>query len=686
MGLNVAQQEFMEGLNLKETPQDVPSLNPEQQALIDSIDKENADGLTSMDAQVSTRPKAEKAQVRAGFQGLTLGFADEIEAFARSVVEKAPYEEIRDEIRAKLNAYQEEHPGEAISYELLGAIAPTALAYISPIPGDEAGITAYLAGRSADVAQKGASFAQKAMPIMKRGAAEGAVAGYATGQEGVVEDLGRIPLGATMGAAMAGGTTAVMNVGGAVIDKVLQKTRQLFGDKASTAVGDELQRLVDSTGFSAEEILRKIENGEIIAENATLEATMRALKAEMPKGGKIDTVLPQRAKDTKEVARAEMQEGMTPGVEGNVFKAYTISDNALKKQESSMYGDVFTDSQELTPEIVDTLADSLKRFPNAKDVLGEIYQAKGGLVPFYKIADNGEIQIVRMPTLEDAEIVRRGLNEATTDAYKSGKGGLGEPLSELEDTLRKQLDAFSPALKATRKQASNVRGARDAYKLGRGSLSKNVDELEVEMEQLIGVNPTASNSAKLKAFRAGAMNALRDKIRKMPTYLGRVSDEGSHENTLLRTIFPEEKIDDLLEKARIAGQSQTAKQRVLGGSPTAMQKKADELLGTGTLAARAAAGDPTAQLALASDLIKQMRPEMTAIQKDALVDLLLSEDANFVRKALMNESAMAKLQQHINNLSGALTRGATRATTFKGGEFGGDLSTGLINMMSGQQE
>jgi hypothetical protein len=73
---------------------------------------------------------------------------------------------------------------------------------------------------------------------------------------------------------------------------VLTKTRLMFGDKAASSVGMELQRLVDSTGFSADEILKKIASGETIAENQTLEATMRALKSEMPEGGKIDIALP----------------------------------------------------------------------------------------------------------------------------------------------------------------------------------------------------------------------------------------------------------------------------------------------------------------------------------------------------------------------------------------------------------
>ncbi len=671
MGLSRQQQEILDGT---QNVSDITSndLNPEQQAIINSIDNANVQNLGGRDIAI-TPVAPEKAQVRSTLQGLTLGFADELEAMARSMASTRSYEEIRDEIRNKLSGYQEAHPGEALTYEILGSLAPTAAAYLT---GIGPAVTASTAARTG-------SWLSKTAPILKLGAAEGAIAGYGTGEEGVIEDISRMPMGAGMGTVFAGGTTALMGAGSSIVNSVATKARQLFGDQASTAVGKELQRLVESTGFTAEEILKKIESGEIIAENATLEATMRALKAEMPKGGKIDTTLPERARTTKELALGEMQEGLTPGVDGNVYKAYTLSDKAAKAQENKLYKGVFKDAQELTPEIVDTLSDAIKRFPGAKDALGEIYQAKGGLVPFFKIGRNGEVKIVRMPTLEDAEIVRRGLAEQTSGAYQAGKGALGEPLSDLEDVLRKQLDDFSPSLKATRQNASNIRSAREAYKLGRGSLgNKGVEELEVEMEQLIGVTPTVANNAKLKAFRAGAMVALKNKIKRTPIFLARVAEDGTHENTLIRTIFPEDKIDDLLEKAMIAGQSRSAKQRIMFGSPTAPQQKASDLLGTGGMAVRATQGDPTAQLALASDLIKQMRPEMTPTQKDALVDLLLSEDPNFVRKALMDETGMAKLQQKINELGSVLTRGATRASTYQAGEQGGDINTGILQMFT----
>jgi hypothetical protein len=77
-----------------------------------------------------------------------------------------------------------------------------------------------------------------------------------------------------------------------------------------------------------------------------------------------------------------------------------------------------------------------------------------------------------------------------------------------------------------------------------------------------------------------------------------------------------------------------------------------------------------------------MRPEMTPQQKESLVELLLSEDADFVKKALMSETRMAKLQQRINTLGNGLQQATGRATAFEGGKEGGDLDTGLLNLFT----
>jgi len=173
--------------------------------------------------------KVAKQKVRANLQGWTLGFADEIEALVRSSVSSKSYEEIRDEIRGKLNAYREAHPKEALSMELLGAIIPTVAAYLTPWPGDEIAATANIAGALQRTA--------------KIGAAEGAAAGYATGEEGVVEDLTRVIPGAATGAAFSGVLTLAGKPVGFIANRLMTKARQMFGDAGAGDVAAKIRQV-----------------------------------------------------------------------------------------------------------------------------------------------------------------------------------------------------------------------------------------------------------------------------------------------------------------------------------------------------------------------------------------------------------------------------------------------------------
>ena len=63
---------------------------------------------------------AERARTAA--QGLTLGFADEIEAGARSLFSDRGYKDIRDEVRQNTNDYRTDNPGEALALEMAGGV------------------------------------------------------------------------------------------------------------------------------------------------------------------------------------------------------------------------------------------------------------------------------------------------------------------------------------------------------------------------------------------------------------------------------------------------------------------------------------------------------------------------------------------------------------------------------------
>ena len=187
-------------------------------------------------SQSSAMP-VESQRFRTAMQGATYNFADEIEAAVRSVLPESlgggEYEQIRNELRQKLSAYKEANPGEALSYELAGALVP-AIGMMA-VPGGQA--------------MGGARLAAVA-------GAEG-FGSYL----GEVEELSDVTPG---GAALATGVSAVggplaqkgLSAAGAGGSKLIKFVQGKFGDAPATAVQSELRRLAAATGQTVDEVIQ----------------------------------------------------------------------------------------------------------------------------------------------------------------------------------------------------------------------------------------------------------------------------------------------------------------------------------------------------------------------------------------------------------------------------------------------
>jgi len=648
----------------------------------DAISQENKDTIQHViDNPVITAPPAESQNVRSYLQGFLLGFEDEIEAGLRSIVPGSrPYEEIRDEIRQKLQAFQKENPKIAITQEILGALAPTALAFILP-------------GGQALASARTGNLIQRAFPAMKWGAAEGAGVAYGTGEEGFLEDFSRTPIGGAIGTVFGGTAGVLMDAGGNLISKYMNKASQLLGNKASEPAAKILQDFAERLGKSPDQVLQGMLNGEIFADNATLHAIIKSMRSELPPpaiidGEKanlnqvVDDTLVRRTRERKNAAREEMQSILAPdqGEADNIYKAYNMDRKTYQQQLNKLYDHVYEDAEELTPEIVDKLLETIQKFPNAGEIMQELYKAKGKLVPFFKVYKNGSIKITRMPTLKDAEDIRKQVNEAAQDAWQNNKQNLGGALNETEDELRQLLDNFSPSLRATRQQAHINLKAKDAWDEGKKAFSPSmgVDKLEVVMEQLLG-SPTKQNAKVLQAFRHGVMHMIRKFTDKQPTFVVKVATEDSFENKIIRTVFPEESVEQVIKKAKVAGDARTTETQVKFNSITAPTLKGGKVL---EKSARAATGDGLAAVNLISDLADELTPGLSDNQKMTLLKLLFSEDPNLVRAALVDSSKLAPLRNLINRFTGGISRGTQSAMSRQGGQAGGDVETGSTGLLS----
>ena len=619
-------------------------------------DRQAAEELARMAAYLygDYTPQAESQFGRTLAQGVTFGFGVEIEAGARAAAgmlglseDDRGYQKIRDELRGKLAQYKQQNPGTALTAELLGGIVP--------------GLLTGGLGLAAGAGRTGATLARTA----GIGAVEGALAGVGYSEREGLQRLADAPGGAVAGAI---GSAALSGLGTGFRKFVIEKLPQ----RSATAVQAELQRLAEGTGKTIDEVIADVMDGKIIAENATLMATLRAYQSSLDEAGAmIKERLPERARETRAAASSALQRELAPQIDDpNILRGMQRTDDELRLLEREDYQRAYETVPEVTPEITSTLQDILQRLPAARTEVDNIYSTSRTLVPLFVPDEAGAITLRRVPTLEDAEVIRRALDEEATKLFRAGSGSLGRNYEDAASDLRKMLDEVYPDLDATRARAKLRRDIRDSFAEGRKAMSRNADEVEIEVERL------KSNPQALEAYRSGVMASLRNQLNRQPGAIERLANPDRQEGIILRTLFPDQSIDDVIARLDIAAGSQRAAQDILKGSQTAPTNIAAAQIGSrGSMeqTLRAATGDPLALAQIVGQQLAKAAPDLSAKDRKKVVEVLLSEDPEFVRKKLVEKDGIQELVAKARMMIGAGRGSVTQQFGQMGGLLTGDF-------------
>lgn len=581
-------------------------------------------------------------RLRSLAQGATAGAADEMEAYLRSIAGE-PYKEAEADIRAKLKAYQQDQPYASLAYEAGGAI-PAAIAATRLAGGSAAKTTL--------------------VPLLARasgvGALQGGLTAFNTGEQDIFDRLSRIPQGMAVGAVAAPVLTGLLAGGGYAADKLFDFARRSFGGRGAKAVETEVQRLAKESGLTTDEIVKKVADGEIMAENATLQAAVRGLYT---KGGDasttISTALSQRPTMLREKAVEQMRQGLAPSGDKNVLRQQKMTQEDVKIAENALYGTAFQTGGIVNEPMLNAFSSALKRAPAAAKDINDLYIATTGKQPFFSFK-KGEIQYSRTPTLEDMEIVRRGIQDEVNKAYSKGAGGVGSALKDVELQLRSELDKSSQALATARQTAAQTRTASESFQEGRKAFSKSADQVAVEFESM---TPAAQ-----KAYRAGLMDAIRNKMTtgSRKSMMGNFADETSKEGQILRSIFQQDQLTNLMKSIETAAGSQRAATGILGGSPTAASLQQGQRIGMNISpeeVTQALGGNLVSGYRVLKKLVSNNTENLTEAQRDQVAKILVNTDPSLVRNALVDESAMAKLQEAIRLISYNAAVGVPGAAT-----------------------
>lgn len=584
---------------------------------------------------------APKQRIRTMAQGLTLGFADELEAYTKSMMTGQPVEEILEEIRGGLEAYKRDYPKSAFGYEALGAVAPTI----------------FTAGGGAPITMG---------RLAARGALEGGAYAYGTGEGGVGERAARVPSGIAFGASggVVGGKVA--QYGGKAFEALIDNVRRTTGRRGASVVENEIQRLAETTGKSADEIAEDIINGKIMAENRTLIPAIKALRGEGgPAAEKIQTALETRPKKLRKEAEDEINRVLSSGdTSTTAVRQQRTSEAATREAENKAYGQ-FKGASGQGDDIVSqpVFLELSKILKNNPDIGKSLLKVSGrtGKRDLYRVDKDGRVMFSRTPTVLEAETIRRVLKDTAGKEFDAKDFDLSFATQDVEQSLRSILNKEVPELMSVRAQAAAVRANRDAFVAGRKALSKDVNEVEIDVEDIFSKKPE-----QLASFRAGFLAALQGKFttgQQAGTVKALLADDRK-EGKLLRILVPDTTDQQkIIQKLQNAQDSIDVARPVLVGTQTGetvIAKKAQNAGITMAEGAASLAGDVGSILSVSRKFVNSFGRDLTSAERNKIAEILVSEDADLVRRAITDDRGIAKLQNRINKIIPRLSRGTAQ--------------------------
>lgn len=588
--------------------------------------------------------------IRAALQGASMGFSDEAEALVKSFIGGSSYENELAQSRGKLEQYRKDYPIESLASELGGGVVT--------------GIATGGIGMGGSAATLGRMAAQ--------GLAQGALTGFGSAEGGIKNRLTGAAIGGGGGAVLAPVAGVAMKGLGAAVSST---ANAMFGLKGATAVQNELQRMAAEGGMTVDEIVEGIAEGTIMAENSTLKNAVRALYIKGGLGGKIiSDTMKSRPEQTRAAAMGEMRSYLSSGAgTARAQQASTLeAQRAARKAGYSQF-----ENAPAPQPVIQELMQALQSAPQAAATIEATMVARR-MPALINRAPDGSVTLSRQPTVAEAELIRRAIDGNIQSLYRDPMSAVtAEALKDVEGNLRSSLDTSVPALAAVRSDVAAQKAAERAFEAGEKALSGDANQVVLDIEKIL------SDPNQLDAFKTGFLatierRALTGQRDSMIAKLADIDGRGTAENMILRSIMSPDEIDGLLQRLAVASKSSAASKYVLGQSATAGTQSAEARLGSGIgmgEIADAATLSPSALLSVATKLVASAGADLTDAQRAKIASVLVSQNPDLVRSALVDQSGAARLSDIIKRAASRLNSGVQGGVGSGAGLLGGALAS-----------
>jgi len=580
-----------------------------------------------------TNEPAESQKLRMFAQGASFGFSDEIEARIAALVPGGPsYEEARNEVRAKLKAYEKQNPGKALTAEMAGAIIPSIVMGMTGVgaPGAGANIGRVI----------GLNAGQSALESVGKADAD-----TLDGQKK------QVAFGTGLGTVVGSTLEVLMGRMGSGGKKLYNALRKRYGSGYDTDIQQQLMGILESTDLnSIDDVITAVKNGQVIGDNPVL---TNEIKTMVNAGGSAaETALRlsgRRAADTQETAVRGMNNALDP--EGQNKDLYARVRDAEKQDLDDIgaaYGTTYGEFPAVPKSIADKMIGILQKNPEARSVLSKIYKNDPSTSRLFKVTRNQKtgnevVELLRdPPNLQDAERLRRRIETMVKKEFETASGSpdLGEQLRKVEQSLRMDIDNFSPELAGIRADYAAVKANVGAFNSGsksglRGRPNENA------------YNTRDMTDDQVEAFRQGTLHSFNEQPRSTATNLVTAAREGENINLNLQNILPEDQVDRVMSDISAASNARKMNKNIQpdSGSQTqalqaAAQRRKDGRSLSGMDVLDASRGSVPATISLLSDVVKMFKKDKgyTDAQTRRVAEILFSQDPEFVTSALKDQT------------------------------------------------
>lgn len=471
----------IDGVGEVEVSDEFLDLTPsEQNAFVRKIQNKVKSGIKSSDKSITDTP-AETQRLRSIAQGVTLGFADELEAAIRNPLsalgsalglsEGKDYKERLDIVRKKLESYRTENPLEALAYEMGGTVLPA--------------VAGGLLTAGTGTAAVGASTAARLAPTLARaakiGAVEGGIAGFGAGEGGFTERAKSAGTGAVLGGTLG----AALPVAGQKVGQVGRQALDALGaggeKRATTFSQRKMLEAFERDGVTPREAARRLDESRGLGvEDITpsdLGENLRGAgwRAQATPSSSRQKVLEQFAE--RQAGQAEQISSQTSkmtGVQGETGLAYL--DNLAQKVQAAS-GPAYKAAYEISLDAAPF--QSMARSKVVKDAYNKAVEL-ADIDPDIDISSmpkdlstffDSQIisgQRVFMPT-EVAHNIKKGLDvliDSETDALTSKVTQRGRALSKLKKAWNSEIIKQNEPYKIANAQFADKAKMRKAYDIG----------------------------------------------------------------------------------------------------------------------------------------------------------------------------------------------------------------------------